>query len=81
MAAVKKRQVSFPQAVFEITLADAIADLILPPEVEPTDTWHFQVRDDVLEITRIRAPIEELVEPGPPGPAPQALAKKATRVR
>lgn len=81
MAAVKKRQISFPQAVFEIALADAVSDLILPPDREPTDQWHFFVRDDVLEITRIREPIEEIIDP--PGPAPQAslAAKKATRVR
>jgi hypothetical protein len=82
MAAVKKRQASFPQAVFEILLEDAIADLIQPLDREVGDLWNFHVDGEILRITRIRAPIEEPVDPGPPA-APQAgpAARKATRVR
>jgi hypothetical protein len=52
--AKKKRDRLFPQTDFELSLADAVAALIRPNQIEPGDRWHFQVEGDVLKITRIR---------------------------
>jgi hypothetical protein len=61
-SAQKKRQRKFPQADFEIPLATAVNQLLRQQDVEPGDTFHFQVNGDVLVITRIRAPIEEAID-------------------
>lgn len=61
-SAQKKRQRRFPQAEFEMPLATAVNQLLRAQDIEPGDTWHFQVNGDTLVITRIRAAIEEGVD-------------------
>jgi hypothetical protein len=61
-SAQKKRQRKFPQADFEIPLATAVNQLLRQQDVEPGDTFQFQVNGDVLIITRIRAAIEEAID-------------------
>jgi hypothetical protein len=65
MAAVRRRNRSFPQAEFEIPLADAVVALVAPDEVETGDSWHFQVSGESLLITRTRAPVD--IPPRGPG--------------
>lgn len=65
MAAQKKRDRKFPQAEFDIPLADAIDALIPADEIETGDQWHFHVEGSTLLITRIRAP-EDTPGNGPP---------------
>jgi hypothetical protein len=60
--AQKKRQRKFPQADFEISIATAVSQLLRPQDIDPGDTFQFQVQGDVLIITRIRATIEETLD-------------------
>jgi hypothetical protein len=61
MAMARKiKQQKFPQAAFEISIADAVAQLLRPRDVTPGDTFHFQTNGDVLIITRIGTTIEEV---------------------
>lgn len=66
--AKKKRDRKFPQTEFEMTVAEAVGQLLKPSDVEATDQWHFQVDGEVLTITRIRAaeelPVNESNRPG-----------------
>jgi hypothetical protein len=59
----KTRDRKFPQAEFEIPIADAVGLLLRARDVAVGDIWHFQVDGDVLKITRSRAPTEEPVDP------------------
>lgn len=49
----KKRERKFPQAEFEIPIADALAALLRTRDIEAGATWFFQVEGDVLKITRV----------------------------
>lgn len=62
MAATKTRDRLFPRTEFTISLAEALALLVDPQEIRPTDTWRFQISDDQLGIVRERAPVD-----APPG--------------
>lgn len=59
----KVRDSRFPRAVFEVSIADAVAALIRANQIESGDEWSFHVSGDVLQITRTRAPIEDAVDP------------------
>lgn len=73
MAAQKKKDRKFPQAEFDMPLADAIAELISPSEIDEGDQWHFHVEGETLLITRIRAP-EDV-----PGNGPSAQSNSKAR--
>lgn len=61
MAMARKiKQQKFPQAAFEIPVADAVGLLLRSRDVAPGDTFHFHVNGDQLIITRISATIEEV---------------------
>lgn len=51
----KVRDRKFPQADFEMPLADALDQLLNANQVQPGDRWSFFVDGDVLRITRVRA--------------------------
>lgn len=57
--AKKKRDRKFPQTEFEISITDAVSQLLRPRDVLPTDKWSFFVDGETLKITRIRA-VEEI---------------------
>lgn len=59
----KTKDRKFPQAQFEIPLAEAVALLIRPNQIDAGDEWSFHVSGDVLQITRIRAAEELPVDP------------------
>lgn len=56
MANAKKvRDRKFPQTDFEMTIDEAVAQLIKASQIAVGDRWSFQVSGDLLIITRIRA--------------------------
>lgn len=59
----KTKDRKFPQAQFEIPLADAVSLLINQNQIQPGDVWSFHVSGDVLQITRTRATEELPVDP------------------
>lgn len=67
----KTRDRKFPQADFEISIADAVGLLLRARDVAPDDQWVFQVDGEVLRITRVRA-AEDV--PEEPDPVPQGRA-------
>jgi hypothetical protein len=73
----KTRERKFPQAEFEVVLADAVAVLLPVDQVEPNDQWHFHVDGVTLKITRIRAPEETPVDPSAPEVPNLVPAKRA----
>lgn len=60
----KKRERRFPQAEFEIPIADALSALLRNADIEAGATWFFQVEGDVLKITRVSAAEEVPVAEG-----------------
>ena len=55
MAAAKVRDRSIPIAEFEMPLADALALLLPPGQVQQGDVWIVTSAGDTLELQRIRA--------------------------
>lgn len=55
MAAAKIRDRSIPIAEFEMPLADALALLLPPGQVQQGDDWSISVAGDTLRLTRERA--------------------------
>lgn len=58
----KTRDRKFPQADFEMALADAVGLLLRARDIAAGDQWHFQVDGETLRITRTRIAIEEVVD-------------------
>lgn len=61
--AKKKRDRKYPQTEFEISITDAVTQLLRARDVLPTDKWSFFVDGEVLRITRIRDAEEIPLEP------------------
>jgi hypothetical protein len=59
----KVRDRRMPQTDFEMPLAEAVGLLMRTRDIEPGDTWLFQVDGDTLRIFRSRVPEEIPVEP------------------
>jgi hypothetical protein len=70
MAAAKIRDRSIPIAEFEMPLADALALLLPPGQVQPGDTWTIHTTGPVVTLTRERAAVPNQ------GAAPQGAGRQ-----